>query len=1019
MQKPQPIQQPSQLSVPQLQQSQPQIQQQPQQQITGNMSPKLSPPESSSSSSSLSNNSNNPNNQKNDQQQQQRPAQSSSSASDSYYYSRLKSQVEFYFSPQNLSRDRYLRTLMSQYGGATVPLGLIATFPKVREIYASHIKQTTSSMPPDLVSMMRTALDGSSVVKITPDGVWISPIGTVPPLNPSAISHGQRVAATMMFPNMAMGVNVGLGGQHPHHLQQQQAQAQHPQHLQQQQGSQQQNIPPLSQFSMQQQISAASAPPLSSVRTSSPLSSGSSGNDDANANTNSNVNANSGTTGNTGTVATSSSSNSSRTTLIVSNLPNDVATEVVMSAFTTDSVIPKSAKPLSSTTTTSGDDNTNAAATENSESSQKTNSKTTWHVTFATEKDATTALNAAKDKEINGHAIHAKIMEDGIGEADHKPSQSQQQQSQQQSQQQHIPYPQHPNQHQPIPHQSPNRHVAAVPPPMYQHQQPLQYPSVSHMVTPTHQGIPSYPYTTAAYQPPFQYPAGGGGRYPTTTAPNHLQHSHPPPPPPSGHSHPHHAMQYPPQMYPAAATTAGYPYMPPATARPYYTTAGPPPSTTTNPNQQPSPQHVYVRNVMDGGTAGGAQLVRPNGPMRKTKSDGSFTAGGVGAGAGVKSQMRRNNRKKNGQNVPYSDNYSVGTNPFIVQGQVQGQPRMNRGGGSREGLDTAASASGVNEFRKGKAKDGYGYGYGPSSYQSRRKSNSPMLDAVDSYEGRSVTGGGGGSRGRKKKSKRRGDGTDWDRRKEQQQQQQNKTEIFDENMFPALSPAKLKQNDTSSSATNNASNGFSGYADALRQKNKPKPVVLVVDAETNDGGGGNSGAKEAQPRTETIDEMVAKIKISTVDDSLVTKTMDSSEDSTSFAAKPSPDVVVVVDDDINADKPSEPTIEVTDNATDLTDLNGLVPASGSTNSPPKPISMKDEPTPKEASTINVKPANETKKLVVTPPKQKIVSDEKNYDTPKTVVGTETEDNAASTGAWGSKRSFIDVSQVFIKEYILF
>lgn len=983
---PQQSQQQSQQSVPQLQQMQ---QSQSQQQSTAKMSPQQESPGPSSSTSPSPSNNSNTNNNNNDLSQppiqQQRLSQSSSS--ESYLYSRLKSQVEFYFSSQNLSRDLYLRNLMGHYGGATVPLSLIASFPKVREIYASSVNTNqTQSNPVDLVIMMRTALEGSQRVKISNDGAWISPVGAVPRFDPSSVSHAQRHMNVMPMVNVGVNLNQQHQGQHMQQMQ-------HPQHLQQQvqtsQSHQQGNMP--TRFSMQRQISISSAPPLSTVRTSSPLSSASSGNGDPNTNTTS------------GTAVTST------VTIIVYGIPTDIAAEIIKSAFTTDSVIPKDAKPV--TVVESSGNNNNDAAAE----ATTTKSKNTWHVTFATEQDATTALNAATDKTINGLPVRAKItsIEEGIGEAD-KPAQSQQQS------QHPIPYPQHPNQHQHISHQSPNRHVAAVPPHMSLHQhshqhshQPLQYPSVSHMIPPTPQGIPSYPYTTAAYQhqSPFQYPTGGAGRYPhpSSAAPTHLQHSHPPhpsnPPPPSGHqhtAHPHHAaMQYPPQMYGRATTsTAAYAYMSPAGARPYYT----PQSSTANPNQQPNPQQVYLGTT----ASGGPNLVRRP-IMRKTKSDGSFTAGN-GVGGGGKNQMRKSTKKKNGQNQQFSDNYggTGGINPFLPQGQAQVQQRMNRGGGSREGLDNAGNI----EFRKGRGKDGYGYGYGPTS-QSRRKSNSPMLDAVDSYEGKSGTGG---NRNRKKKSKRRGDGSDCDNRRKEQQQQQKETEIFDENIFPALSPAKSKQREKSSAVTNNASNGFSGYADALRQNNKPKPVVVVADTVTNDGSGGgadlglddsNGGnGKEAEPSAK-IDEMLAKIKITPVNDSLVTKTMDSSEDSASFTAKPSPDVMVILEDDITSDKPTEQTREVTDNAANLTDSNELVPATSS-NTPPKPILTKDEPTPKEASIVDVKPADETENVVVTPPEKKTVTDENKNEPLKTLVETETELNSASTGAWGSKRSFIDV-----------
>lgn len=90
----------------------------------------------------------------------------------------LRFQVEFYFSPKNLSRDTYLRNLLSQYGGATVPLSVICNFPKVRNIC------TNFNVPADPHLVMRS-LEGSTIVYVTPDAAWISPMLPLPPLDPN------------------------------------------------------------------------------------------------------------------------------------------------------------------------------------------------------------------------------------------------------------------------------------------------------------------------------------------------------------------------------------------------------------------------------------------------------------------------------------------------------------------------------------------------------------------------------------------------------------------------------------------------------------------------------------------------------------------------------------------------------------------------------------------------------------------------------------------------------------------
>lgn len=112
---------------------------------------------------------------------------------------RLRFQVEFYFSQQNLSRDTYLRNLLSQYGGATVPLSVICNFPKVQNICISF------NVPVDPHLVMR-ALEGSTVVYVTPDAAWISPMLPLPPMDPSAkqrpVPLGPRSLSVSSMPDM-------------------------------------------------------------------------------------------------------------------------------------------------------------------------------------------------------------------------------------------------------------------------------------------------------------------------------------------------------------------------------------------------------------------------------------------------------------------------------------------------------------------------------------------------------------------------------------------------------------------------------------------------------------------------------------------------------------------------------------------------------------------------------------------------------------------------------------------------
>ena len=90
---------------------------------------------------------------------------------------RLRVQVEFYFGQQNLSRDTYLRNLLAQYGGVSVPTYVICSFPKVRDMCLSF------NVAPEPIVIMR-ALEGSQVTSVSPDANWISLLKPLPPLDP-------------------------------------------------------------------------------------------------------------------------------------------------------------------------------------------------------------------------------------------------------------------------------------------------------------------------------------------------------------------------------------------------------------------------------------------------------------------------------------------------------------------------------------------------------------------------------------------------------------------------------------------------------------------------------------------------------------------------------------------------------------------------------------------------------------------------------------------------------------------
>lgn len=114
---------------------------------------------------------------------------------------RLRTQIEFYFSPQNLARDTYLRNMLATYGGAAVPLAAIANFPKVRNLCASELGIVNSNAPAD-PHLLMNVLGGSNIVSVTPDATWISPLLPIPPLDPSVKVRPISTAASPYVPDM-------------------------------------------------------------------------------------------------------------------------------------------------------------------------------------------------------------------------------------------------------------------------------------------------------------------------------------------------------------------------------------------------------------------------------------------------------------------------------------------------------------------------------------------------------------------------------------------------------------------------------------------------------------------------------------------------------------------------------------------------------------------------------------------------------------------------------------------------
>jgi La domain len=107
----------------------------------------------------------------------------------------LKSQAEFYFSRQNLSRDYFLQQLLasSKHLGA-VPASIVTKFPKMKEIYSNmrvlHGYHDKSSD----IDFLYVALKGSDVVSMSPCRKFLIP-HNVPDFEPNHSSFLEKVSA--------------------------------------------------------------------------------------------------------------------------------------------------------------------------------------------------------------------------------------------------------------------------------------------------------------------------------------------------------------------------------------------------------------------------------------------------------------------------------------------------------------------------------------------------------------------------------------------------------------------------------------------------------------------------------------------------------------------------------------------------------------------------------------------------------------------------------------------------------
>lgn len=117
----------------------------------------------------------------------------------------LKKQVEFYFSSANFPKDTYLQTLAVTYGGL-VPVVSILNFPRVRQLVASAANPHHSMNQQQAeIRLLATALENSTTLGISHDGLWIF----APGQHPAPVMHQQQ-AYTKQVPYSATPIHPGI-----------------------------------------------------------------------------------------------------------------------------------------------------------------------------------------------------------------------------------------------------------------------------------------------------------------------------------------------------------------------------------------------------------------------------------------------------------------------------------------------------------------------------------------------------------------------------------------------------------------------------------------------------------------------------------------------------------------------------------------------------------------------------------------------------------------------------------------
>jgi len=707
-----------------------------------------------------------------------------STINEPYLLNLLRNQLEFYFSPQNLSRDVYLRNLLNMYGGTAVPLSIIANFPKVRELCSGQIE----------LQLLLRAVEGSKVVSVTSDAMWISPLLPIPPLTADSSKRPNSAPLGMVGTGPSVGVaGGGVYSAHQPHVQ-----------------VHGQGLVPIP--TMRVGGDSAVRNPSANSSLNSQGSSGGVDNDGT-----SSVNTN--TTGSKGKTA-------ARSTIILRDIPRDWPPSKIIKAFTFDNVTPKAARP---------------------------DVGNTWYITFHSENDAFGAVLKTKDDQIEGRPIRARIKSEAIPPAGSDstrpladpskpppPIHSSHSSSDVSQQLPQAPVPQHASSTQSI--ANPNN--APLP-------QTATHPNAPNVAPITHAPQISIPpgavpaSTYAAYHLPYGASAGGTTAY-------------------------HHPGAYPgayPQHVPIPYVY-GYPYVQPGmNSRGYFPRSSSMGATGGGGGGGNSARNSNSDGEIAGGRrhiAGGKGGEGPSGGASKRKGKMK-----KGQGGGSMQNYHNHDHSGNGNNAPYGQQHhrwKYGPRGDGGGGNVNetGDSYGKRSDGNRNYHHNSSgnrskhdSNHNNNNSSSGSNSSNNNNSNWNNNTMPRNNNRSQNDNIATTMDGRIISGGdyynnignsggqlgnskaGGGTR--KKKNKRR-DAEMNDRQKEYDRKQ----EIFDASSFPALSPIENGSSNTATTTSNSGGgvggsstlqttsedvrNQISGYADALRQSNKPSRLVLNTTA---------------------------------------------------------------------------------------------------------------------------------------------------------------------------------------------